>query len=102
MKFRNGFVSNSSSSSFIVLLPDNFPGTVNYDHVPEEDRDGMRNLVTMLVQQGYIYQDDLHQVEEGYEYMEEILGPYIIASLDTGPDDGQWIVADKNKVRELL
>jgi hypothetical protein len=32
MKIRNGFVSNSSSSSFVILLPDNFDiNSIDFD-----------------------------------------------------------------------
>ena len=33
MKIRNGFVSNSSSSSFVLLLPDNFLEKVDYKKI---------------------------------------------------------------------
>ena len=37
MKVRNGFVSNSSSSSFVVILPDNFSDTIDYDKIVEKN-----------------------------------------------------------------
>jgi len=39
MKVRNGFVSNSSSSSFVVLLPENFIEKINYEEVTGGDED---------------------------------------------------------------
>ena len=39
MKIRNGFVSNSSSSSFVVILPENFIETIDFDKITEEHED---------------------------------------------------------------
>ena len=35
MKTKNGFVSNSSSSSFVVLLPENFLKTIDYEKISD-------------------------------------------------------------------
>jgi len=39
MKIRAGFVSNSSSSSFVVLLPENFIDTLDIEAITGGDED---------------------------------------------------------------
>jgi aminopeptidase C len=63
MKTRNGFVSNSSSSSFIVAIPKDHPTqfqkefTIDtYEEVTDE-----KQLLEQLEKRGYCEKDDLYE-----------------------------------------
>ena len=110
MKIRNGFVSNSSSSSFIVLLPDNFLNKVDYDKITQGDDDfpkeDFKRLLEDFVVQDGIWNEGIYDYDnDGWEFADilyDLMQPYIIGSVDGGPDEGQWSVANKEKVREIL
>lgn len=107
MKIRNGFVSNSSSSSFVVLLPDNFLENVDYDEITNNDEDfpvdDLKSLLEEFVKRGVIWNEEIYNYDNEFaDILYELVEPYIIASMDTGPDEGQIIIADKNKIKEIL
>ena len=100
MKQRHGFVSNSSSSSFCVVMPDNFnvDGFIkkhfttdpDYPSIVIYDGDEMEHSTLVKI---------LEDLKEGtgfgifgnpdiFRTLSTLLEPYIIASWDTGPDDG--------------
>ena len=91
MKFRNGFVSNSSSSSFVVLLPK--------DLLPPQD---LLTYFNQLVLQGELWKEEVDR--EGYEHLLDFLKDrgYVVATLDGGPDTGQIVIADIEKVRAII
>ena len=104
MKIRNGFVSNSSSSSFVICLPENFDiNSIDFekasqrkycDQTPEQ----LRKLIEKLIKDGSLSQyegDDLYSASD-------VLKNYVIASLEGGPDDGQIILVDVKKVRKIV
>jgi len=95
MKTRNGFVSNSSSSSFVVLLPDDF----DINDKNETMKKGVIELFHELLQHGQIWQEGNYAA---YQVLEEILDPYIIAGIDGPSDAGQIVLADKNKIKGIL
>ena len=110
MKVRNGFVSNSSSSSFVVLLPENFLDTVDYEKIRDGDEDfpidALKQLLENLVKDECLYMNDVYDADaEDYELdevIDEIMEPYVIAEFDTGPDEGSIVVADREKVKTIL
>jgi len=115
MKIRNGFVSNSSSSSFVILLPENFLDEVEYDKITDGydnfPLDDFKGLLKKLVDEGGIYDDDVYEYSKVYDKNREydfydnlnvILKPYVIADLEGGPDEGQIIVADSKKINKIL
>jgi len=99
MKTRNGFVSNSSSSSYIVLLPKNFqlnleaPKTKSkieeyYETSPQKVTEAFRNLTRdgdFWKQSGWAE----------FEVLIQALDNYIIAQVEHGPDEGQIILVSK-------
>lgn len=92
MKVRKGFVSNSSSSSYVVLLPSDLK-------VSEE----LQPLLDRLITTRELW---LEEVEEGeydlYYELVERLDPYIIDVIEMGPDASHLTIADMNKVKEIL
>jgi len=117
MKIRNGFVSNSSSSSFVLLLPDNFLKGVDYDKIVKENQfteddeekfpiEKFKELLTNFVNDGGMWDEEIHDYDpddwEFHEIFYELMQPYVLTSMDAGPDAGQWTVIDKNKIDEIL
>ncbi len=106
MKIRNGFVSNSSSSSFVILLPNNFDiNAVDFGTLVEEygegeiDVDQARSATEQFLKNKEFWEQD------GYPEMEiirTIFKKYVIAEMDGGPDDGKIIIASTKKVKKIL
>ena len=108
MKIRNGFVSNSSSSSYIVLLPKNFQLNLDapavkskieeYETSPERVTSAFRNLT----------RDGDFWKESGwaeFDVLIQALNHYIIAQVEQGPDAGQIVLVSarmKERVVSIL
>lgn len=110
MKIRTGFVSNSSSSSFVVLLPENFLETIDYEKITEGNEefpiDDFKRLMDDFVRGGGIWEEEIYNYdEEGYEFgdiLHDLIRPYVIADMDTSSDAGQIIIADRETVKKLI
>lgn len=127
MKIRNGFVSNSSSSSFIVAVKENYNPTVDeikqaiknycpdgdYRIIDEDDEYGFfdedgeitqtfvdfaRHVVKKLSNGGVVYdQPELVVAEVAMELPELIE----LGNIETGPDGGCVIGVKPEKMTEI-
>lgn len=111
MKIRAGFVSNSSSSSFVVVLPENFVESVDYDKITDGDEDfpldDFKRLLNDLVNDKCMYDDEIYNYDKKHRYefmnkLRELIDPYCIASFDTSSDSGQVVVADRDEIIKIL
>ena len=110
MKIRQGFVSNSSSSSFVILLPKEFGkedfkklfDAANCQNKLDEndiDYDYVEKAVSELLHTRSIWSEDYY---EALDILETVFINHMIATFDTGPDSGQIVVADADVVKKIL
>ena len=104
MKIRNGFVSNSSSSSYVVFIPDNFSVDCkkfaeDYDY-DELDVDVLEDMVTELKNGSGLYSQDNYSE---YEAIVDVLREkdLIVLAIDGGPDDGSVETISQKKITEI-
>ena len=105
MKIRQGFVSNSSSSSFVVLLPENFDvNSIDYSEFQDQldyhetDAKSVKVALDELIKNGYIWDERYSEKA----VLEEVLRPYVIAEIDGGPDEGQIVLAKMDVIKNIL
>jgi len=109
MKTRNGFVSNSSSSSFVVLLPENFSSSnftdeeiqkaVDAELEDQHEMGGLRKWIDQFIAEKGVYEYDNHT---RYAFIREIFEKYTIGGVDVSSDQGQIVLADPKKVKDIL
>jgi len=120
MKIRNGFVSNSSSSSFVVVLPKNF----NTEKFVNEKLK-FNSYVAGDILEGYEYEGDDEDAfvkekaiqvinkfiknksvdEDDYPEMsiiEGALSDYIISTFDVSSDAGCGVLVSADKIEKIL
>jgi hypothetical protein len=97
MKIRSGFVSNSSSSSFILLLPKNFD-VETQDYSSFENPIKAKNCLKKLIKDNQLWQDGNYDV---YHDLTTFLKDYIITSIDTGPDEGTINLLNNRDVEKI-
>lgn len=111
MKIRAGFVSNSSSSSFVVVLPENFVESVDYDKITKDYEDfpldNFKRLLNDLVNDKCMYDEEIYDYDKNhrYEFMDilrNLIKPYVIAEVDGSSDDGKIVVADREQIKKVL
>ena len=111
MKVRNGFVSNSSSSSFVVLLPEDFLENVDYEKIVDGNEDfpldEFKRLLNDFVEEGGMWLEEIYNEYENDDFdftelLDTLVTPYMIASMEGGPDEGQIVVADRELIKKLL
>jgi len=122
MKIRNGFVSNSSSSSFVVLLPKNFDAKDFVDkninkldsYIAEDildnfeyegdDEDGFVKEKTIEIINKFIKHKSVYQYDDGCDMsvIESLLEDYVIASMDVSSDSGCGVLLNTDKVEKIL
>ena len=123
---RNGFVSNSSSSSFVLLIPERmtteeFIADIRktIDKYNSQYNEFTSTQTTKLINDlrkkkfACQYEDKerricqlisgLHYAEKYLEKGEEKpLEKYVVSMIQTGPDDGFVQMADENQIKKLL
>ena len=106
MKIRNGFVSNSSSSSFVILLPENFDiETIDFQKVVDSldycdsNSEDVKESLKSLIKNKALWNEESYDTVDA---LHEILKPYIIAEVDGGPDEGKIILADRKRIKKIL
>ena len=125
MKIRNGFVSNSSSSSFVVLLPEdfdvkkhvdaNFEESVDvgdilehYDAPEDIDEEAYAKEKTVTILNKFIKEKCVYNYDSTVPYytIMQILEDYIIVEMEAGSgDSGEGTLLDKediNKIKNIL
>lgn len=93
MKTRQGFVSNSSSSSYIVLIPSQAEVKLYGGEYAD--------LLNQLMNDGELWQEEVKDYDK-YDGLVEALKPYTIAQMQTSSEAGQIVLADKEKARKII
>ena len=107
MKIRTGFVSNSSSSSFVVILPSNFIDSIKFEgNLDEEKIKKFKKFLDKFIKDEGYWRDSDNDDEEEYEFydiLSRFIRPYVVASIDTSSDNGdQIIILNREKIKKLL
>ena len=109
MKIRNGFVSNSSSASYLVTMPTGINvNIIDLSHpniqkaITEEETSepSVREDLRELVSTGYLYPDDASAFGPVTELF--YVRKWIIKEIDTGPDEGHIIYIKMEDITSKL
>lgn len=108
MKVRNGFVSNSSSSSFIMLIPetfnvDEFDFSDYKSDLSYTDEDSVKKTFKTLQEEKSLWLEDCNG--DAYCALTNIFSDFVITSIEGGPDDGSielLSTRDIAKIQKIL
>jgi len=120
MKIRNGFVSNSSSSSFIILLPKKFDveafveenyskwentyviNDFKYDYEHEVSKEFIKEEIIKVIKK-FKLEKSFEQYDNSNEMriIERVLKEYCIASMDTASDSGTCELMSDAEVKRI-
>ena len=109
MKSRNGFVSNSSSSSFVILLPEGFDSkTLTEENVDLDELnkcvggytiEEVQRAVALFMKDGYLYNEENSRE---LNICDIVLRKYAVGSVQSGSDNGQIVLGDTAKAKKIL
>lgn len=115
MKTRKGFVSNSSSTSFVVAIPASFKVTAadveKLDDMGEVEDQGSDKVAKMLnkaiseiCKGNVLMQDDGEDNYWLFPLLEQVLEQFVIAETDSAGGDGCGTIQQANmkKLKELM
>ena len=104
MIVRLGFVSNSSSSSFVVFVPKSFkPDWDKYKDMIEDrelTNDGCQEAYDELLKKGDLWDEENH-ASTILKHMFRDAG-LIVAAIDTSSDMGQITIVNKDRITKLI
>jgi hypothetical protein len=122
MKIRNGFVSNSSSSSFVAVIPNNLdveraidnsitvlieagslmPRYVRKEYLTSDgdiSADKIKEAALGYLPHGSMWIDDDY---DAYRVIKHALTKYSIASFETGPEGGEIYFIKQEQIEDML
>ena len=116
MKIRQGFVSNSSSSSYVIIIPNNFDldkivdkelpkfiemygKTENYTTNGVTDSSKIKKDVASCILKKYLFDEENRDL---FDIVTCLLKRYVLTWSETGPDRGQVEFMDQSKIEEKL
>jgi hypothetical protein len=116
MKTRKGFVSNSSSTSFVVAIPDKFNITAAdvdklddcYGEVEVKGSDKVAKMlnkaISTICKGNVLMQDDGEDNYWLFPLLEQVLEQFVIAETDSAGGDGCGTIQQANmkKLKELM
>lgn len=104
MIVRLGFVSNSSSSSFVVFVPKSFkPDWDKYKDMIEDrelTNDGCQEAYDELLKKGDLWDEENHASAILKQMFRD--AGLIVAAVDTSSDMGQITIIDRDRIVKLL
>lgn len=114
MKIRLNFVSNSSSSSYVIVVPDHFSiKKVTSEEIDKFywesrkyilddgllDYDRIRKGLMYAIAQGDLWHEDNYEL---FDFAVELLRKYSISRFDTGPDCGKISFVKQSVLEQQL
>lgn len=129
MKIRNGFVSNSSSSSFILIKPATIPQFKSLEELPKDTKEALcleedwfneqyteedkkdilekiNSNIKHILSSDETYYENLDHPEADVDDFEHILDtifePFSLTSISAGPNEGAYIVLKRKDILRKL
>ena len=106
MKIRQGFVSNSSSSSFVICLPDNFDSEKFFEEHKNSDKGYNGRFDEAQLKKEYdefIESKNLYEVfGRCFHFLRNMFREHIVASSETSSDAGTGVILDNNKLKKII
>ena len=115
MKIRAGFVSKSSSSSYVIVVPNSFEvDKISNEEIDKSyirdyneyvraddsvDYDKVKKDLAKCIEQGSLWHEDNYAM---FEVSTTLLSKYVISSIETGPEGGEISFIKQSSLERLL